>query len=295
VCHYRKKIVAMKIKFQLALLAIPVPIFADDSAMIYVGISFQWLLSMILLIALNYSLRNLGELRNRSLILWLVFGAILIVTFILGSKSVFSTEINGLLILIALLLSGPFFAPKVFKGKNKFDAFLNSLLFCALVLSAYYLYEFLKVCAAHQVEVRLIHYLYLVNAFEYKPVLYYPPAFDYYFTIAWTALTMIPGVVFVILARMLFKRSDYGLLAIAMLCVLIGLRGFSMTPAQTLADLLRPKPKIPVQSKYPVGSEEFDREYADRLRQRHTTRFTCCARCGAVAPRVLGLRWPEMR
>jgi hypothetical protein len=26
-----------------------------------------------------------------------------------------------------------------------------------------------------------------------------------------------------------------------------------------------------------------------------TTRFTCCARCGAVAPRVLGLRWPEMR
>ncbi len=25
------------------------------------------------------------------------------------------------------------------------------------------------------------------------------------------------------------------------------------------------------------------------------TRLTCCARCGAVAPRVLGLRWPEMR
>ena len=256
----------MKNLLQLALLAIPAPIFADDSAMIYIGLSFQWLLSAILLVGMSYLLRNLAKLRTHSMMLWLLLGIILVALFIAASKGLFSTELNGVIILIALLLSGPLFSVKAFTGTTKFDAFLNCLLSTTIFLSGYYLYELLKICAAQQIEVRLINFLFMVNAREYKPILYYPPAFDYYFTIAWTALTLIPVTFLIILGRMLIKRSNFGALAFISIGLLISLRVPSLVPAETLAGLLRPKPNIPVQSKYPMGSEEFDKEYADRMR-----------------------------
>ncbi|AFM14110.1 hypothetical protein [Turneriella parva] len=256
----------MKSIFQLAWLAIPAPIFADDSAMVYMGLSFQWLLSAILLIGMSYLLRNLAKVRRQSAALWLSLSVILTAAFIAASKALFSNELNGLIILITLLISGPLFSVKVFTGTTKFDAFLNCLLSTTILLSVYYLYELFKICAAQQIEVRLINFLFIVNAREYKPFLYYPPAFDYYFTIAWTALTLIPVTILMSIGRMLIKRRNYGVTAITIIALLMCLRGLSLVPPETLAASLRPKPKLPVQSKYPIGSEEFDKEFGDRMR-----------------------------